>query len=237
MAGRPRLPHAEAVPLRYDPDGPGPMGQDDASDQPDPTAEAHARRATSARSFRALLGDRPEGFTRGEWRTVLHSLAPEVDPAAGPAPPGSARAREARLAAARDCFPAVPPTTALRLFREAQQAPHVVAFISGFRALELADVVDQRAIARETLLRIIGTEPLPSLSIMDPRAWAAMSLAQVAAVKALVAMDGLSASLPADAAQAAQQAAATSAGDDPAAALRLRLVQALSAVPRPSSDG
>ncbi len=228
------MPHAEAVPLRYVPDGDGPMG-DDADDQPDPTAEAHARRSASARAFRALLGDQPDGFTRGEWRTVLHSLAPEVDSASGLAAPGSTSARQARLAAARDCFPAVPPTTALRFFREAQQAPHVVAFIADFRALELADVVDQRAIARECLLGIISTEPLPNLSIIDPKAWSAMSLARVAAVKMLVTMDGLAASVPADAAQAAQQAAVASAGDDPAAALRARLMQALSAVPRPSS--
>ncbi len=233
MAIRPRLPHAQAVPLRYDPDGHGPMGADDDY-QSDPTSEAHARRSASARAFRALLGERPDGFSLGEWRAVLHSLSPEVDPAAGLAAPGSTSARQARLAAARDCFPAVPPTTALRLFREAQQAPHVVAFIADFRALELADVVDQRAIARECLLGIIATEPLPSLSIIDPKAWSAMSLARVAAVKMLVAMDGLAASIPADAAQAAQQAAATSTSDDPAASLRTRLAQVVSAMPRPS---
>lgn len=211
MAARPRRAHAPAVPLRYDPDGDGPVQPGLpgvlAEEAPLPSEvvmhdgmEALAvdgsilarRRREALAAHRGLLLERPEEFSPAEWRVVQATLAP---PQAhlGRAP-GSRAHLMGVTQAARDCFPGLPASTAVRRFRETQRLPHVAAYVADFRALEMLDVQEQRGMLREAYHMTIarGTAAIHAIDpVAAPREWASVSLAVTAACKAIADMDAL----------------------------------------------
>lgn len=146
------------------------------------------RRRESLGRLRALLGDRPDGFTAEEWRVVCAAFAPA--PAGAP---GSSSARAELLSRALVCFPGHPPAGAARLYREALGRPHVAALLGELRAVEMLDVVEQRALVRESLHAALGLRDALTvdLAAVDPSGCAKLTLAVVAAAKALMDLDGL----------------------------------------------
>jgi hypothetical protein len=141
---------------------------------------------------RAMLLERDETCTPEEWRVVCATLAP---PQAhlGRVPGSPARSMGA-MQAARDCFPGLPATTALRRFRETQALPHVATIVAEFRAMELLDVQEQRGMVREALHATI-VRGASALHRLDPEAapneWARVSACVTAACKVLADMDAL----------------------------------------------
>lgn len=189
-------------PLLYDPDGPGPaqpglpgMFREEAPLTSEVVLDGglldqHRRQALAA--LRELLHDRPPDITPEEWRVVVATLAAPVGHLGRV--PGSAARTSGIVKAARECFPGVAATTAVRRFREAQDRPAVRRFIADLRALELADALEQRALVREALTTILakGTEALHGLDAASaPSEWAKVSAAMVTAAKVLSDMDGL----------------------------------------------
>lgn len=151
------------------------------------------RRREALAGLRRVLGERPEGFAVDEWRVVLATLAP----VSGGGLAGAA-ARTARAAMARECFPGLPAPAALRRLLEVSALPHVAEVIADFRALEMADVLEQRSMLREVLYGVLGLgEGLGDLMAEDPGACAKMASAVVQAAKALMDLDGLRAAKPA----------------------------------------
>lgn len=149
-----------------------------------------ARRREALAELRGLLLDRPRDIDPEDWRVCVATLAP---PAAHlPRSPGTAAKSMGVMQAALECFPGYSPTHALRKFREAQERPVVKRFLADFRALELADVQEQRGMVREALHATIvrGTAALYRL---DPEAqeWAKVSACVTAACKVLTDMDAL----------------------------------------------
>lgn len=150
------------------------------------------RRREALAGLRRVLGERPEGFAVDEWRVVLATLAP----VSGGGLAGAA-ARTARAAMARECFPGLPAPAALRRLLEVSALPHVAEVIADFRALEMADILEQRSMLREVLYGVLGLgEGLKDLMEADPCACAKMASAVVQAAKALMDLDGLRAPKP-----------------------------------------
>ena len=146
------------------------------------------RRRESLGRLRALLGDRPDGFTPEEWRVVGAAFAPAPEGA-----PGTTSARAELLSRALACFPGHPPAAAARLYREALARPHVAGLLGELRAVEMLDVVEQRAHVRESLHAALGLRDALTvdLAVVDPSGCAKLTLAVVAAAKALMDLDGL----------------------------------------------
>lgn len=146
------------------------------------------RRRESLARLRALLGDCPDGFTAEEWRVVGAAFAPA--PAGAP---GTTSARAELLSRALACFPGHPPVAAARLYREALNRPHVAAVLAELRAVEMLDVVEQRALVRESLHAALGLRDALTVDLAteDPSGCAKLTLAVVAAAKALMDLDGL----------------------------------------------
>lgn len=151
--------------------------------------EAHA-------GIRDLLLDRPDDIDPGKWRVVQATLAPPSGHL--PRSPGTAAKQLGVMQAARECFPGLSPSQALRRYREAQEDPVVRAFVADFRALEMLDIFAQRGLIRECLHATIrrGSEELidpnsPITPRTAPREWAVVSMAATTACKTLIDMDDL----------------------------------------------
>ena len=151
-----------------------------------------ARRREALAGLRGMLLERPPGILPEDWRVFIASVAPPSGHLSRA--PGSPEKVLSHIHAAMDCFPTKSPMMALKAFREAQQRPEVAALIADFRALELADLHEQRHIVRQSLLMTIarGTDAIVKL---DPEQtsneWARVSLAVIAANKTLMELDGL----------------------------------------------
>jgi hypothetical protein len=181
---------------------PGTEGPDDLAEAAEAEIlELDAARADQRSDLRELLGDKPDEFTWSEWRVVYHLLAPDPHMV-----PGTVNARRADARAARECFPGLALPAAIRAYREARDSRRVREFVADFRALEAAPLFDLRARARQVLLDIAET-PAGVTPAGDPEGWARASATRVAAVVALMKLDGL------EAGGAAELAAARATGD------------------------
>jgi hypothetical protein len=150
------------------------------------------RRREAVRALRELLVHRPPEIPPEEWRVVVATLASPV--AHLPRVAGGPARMLGALTVAKECFPGLAPTTALRHFREVQERPAVRSFLADFRALELADIMDQRAMVREALHATIrfGADALHKIDpTASPNEWAKISACNVAACKVLTDMDRL----------------------------------------------
>ncbi len=146
------------------------------------------RRRESLGRLRALLGECPAGFTAEEWRVVGAAFAPAPVGA-----PGTTSARAELLSRALACFPGHPPANAARLYREALGRPHVAGVLAELRAVEMLDVVEQRALVRESLHAGMAARDAITLDLAaaDPSGCARLIQAVVTAAKALMDLDGL----------------------------------------------
>lgn len=162
-----------------------------------------ARRREALAQLRSLLIDRHPDVDPDEWRVFVATVAPPYGHL--PRAPGTPARALGAMQAARDCFPGLSPSAALRRFREVQATPKVRGLIADFRSLELADLADQRGLVREALHATI-TRGTQALYLLDPAAnpneWSKVSACVVAATKVLVEMDGLSQSESVDVATA-----------------------------------
>lgn len=149
------------------------------------------RRREAYAQLRALLVDRPADIPPEEWRVVVATLAPPT--AHLPRAPGTPAKAHGVLQAARECFPGLSPSAAVRRFREVQERPAVKAFIADIRALEMLDIVDQRGMVREWLHATgSGAALLYDAELRaNPGEWAKVAAAVTAAAKVLVDMDAL----------------------------------------------
>ncbi len=151
--------------------------------------EAHA-------GLRGLLLERPDDITPQNWRVVQATLAPPSGHL--PRSPGTPAKQLGVMHAARECFPGLSPSAALRRYREALEDPAVKSFVADFRALEMLDIMAQRGMVREALHATIraGAEALvdPESALKPssaPNEWAKVSMAVTGACKVLADMDGL----------------------------------------------
>lgn len=169
------------------------------------------RRREALAQLRAMLLDRHPDVDPEDWRVFAATVAPPYGHL--PRAPGTAARAFGVMQMAKDCFPHLSPSAALRSFREAQQRPAVRRLIADFRALELADLHEQRGLVREALHASI-TRGTQALYLLDPAAspneWARVSACVTAAVKVLTDLDALA--VRPDEAAAAQAAT----GLDPA---------------------
>ena len=152
--------------------------------------EAHRREALG--QLRATLLDRPDDFEPDEWRVVVAQLAPPSGHL--PRAAGSPAKNLAAVQRARECFPGLSAPAALRRYREVLDRPHIRAFLADFRALELADVQEQRGLVRGALTAILtrGTTALYQIDPEHcPNEWARVSATVVAAAKVLADLDAL----------------------------------------------
>lgn len=176
-----------------------------------------ARRREALAQLRSLLVDRHPDVDPDEWRVFVATVAPPYGHL--PRAPGTPARALGAMQAARDCFPGLSPSAALRRFREVQATPKVRGLIADFRSLELADLADQRGLVREALHATI-TRGTQALYLLDPSAnpneWAKVSACVVAATKVLVEMDGLSRSESVDVATAMTAVVDGNGGDDDA---------------------
>lgn len=191
-------------PFAYDPDGPGAQqpGLPGFLPEEDPLPSEvvlsggilDRRRREARAALCGLLLDRPPDLPPEEWRVVVATLASPT--ASFGRVPGSPAKTLAAVQVARQCFPGLHPSTALRRFKEVQDRPSVRAFLADFRALELADILEQRAMVREALHATIrrGAEALHSDGLdpaTAPNEWARVSACTTAACKVLTDMDRL----------------------------------------------
>lgn len=181
--------------------------------------EAHA-------GIRGLLLERPEHIEPGAWRVVQTMLAPPSGHL--PRSPGTAAKQLGVMQAARECFPGLSPSAALRRYRETQELPEVREFVADFRALEMADVMAQRGMVREALHATIraGAEALvdpdsPLKPGTTPNEWAKVSACVTAACKVLADMDALHVTP----AEVAALASPTTAKDDDVSGLADKVAQ------------
>jgi len=226
VAARPLRAHAPAVPLRHDLDDDGPVQPGLpgvlAEEAPLPSEVVLERgvlqrRAREARAgLVGLLLERPEDIAPGPWRVVQATLAPPSVHL--PRSPGTLAKSMGVMQAARECFPGLSPSAALRRYREAQDLPEVRQFIADFRALEMMDVMAQRGMVREALHATIraGADALvdPTSGLTPggtPNEWAKVSACVTAACKVLADMDALHVT---DAERAAVDAPAAPESDD-----------------------
>jgi hypothetical protein len=142
----------------------------------------------------ALFDGRPEDIDPEHWRVVCAHLAAPA--AALPRAPGTPAKMLSQTQRARDCFPGLSVPAAVRRYREALDAPAVRKFIADFRALEAADILEQRGLVREALRATID-RGASALYLIDPSAapneFARVSACVTAACKVLVDMDALAA--------------------------------------------
>ena len=208
----PLLPasHAPAVPFTYDDGRPSAVqrGLPGVAREEEPLPSERVlrgellddRRREALVSIRRWLVDRPDGFTTEEWRVVVAVLAP---PSGGGM--AGVRSRAERVRVACECFPGYAAPAALRAFLAAAARPHVAEAVADFRALEAADVQEQRTLVREVLYNVMALATINGpadeegnvgpailqLALVDPGGAAKLASAAVAAAKALVDMDGL----------------------------------------------
>lgn len=154
-----------------------------------------ARRREAVAALQAALFDgRPEDIDPEAWRVVVAQLAAPA--AALPRSPGTPARMLSATQRARDCFPGMSVPAALRKYRETLELPAVRKFIADFRALEAADMQEQRGLVREALRATID-RGASALYDIDPSAapneFARVSACVTAACKVLVDMDALAA--------------------------------------------
>jgi hypothetical protein len=151
-----------------------------------------ARRREALRGLREMLIDRHPDVDPEDWRVFAATVAPPY--AHLPRAPGTAAKSLGVMQAAKDCFPHLSPSAALKSFRDAQQRPAVRALVADFRSLELADLHEQRGLVREALHASI-TRGAAALYGLDPSSapneWARVSACVTAACKVLADMDAL----------------------------------------------
>jgi hypothetical protein len=154
-----------------------------------------ARRREAVAALQAALFDgRPDDIDPEAWRVVVAQLAAPA--AALPRSPGTPARMLSATQRARDCFPGMSVPAALRKYREALEQPAVRKFIAEFRALEAADMQEQRGLVREALRATIdrGASALYHLDPSSaPNEFARVSACVTAACKVLVDMDALAA--------------------------------------------
>ena len=158
------------------------------------------RRREALAAIRGALLDRPAEFDADEWRVVVSSLAPPSGHLGRT--PGTSPGRYGILQLARDCFPALSAPQAFRRYRECQGRPHVRAFLADMRALEMADVLEQRGPVRERLWCLVRlADAVDPRTAVDPEGGAGhikAAMVACAAAKLLIEMDGLRASAAPD---------------------------------------
>lgn len=158
---------------------------------------ARLREANAA--LRAMLFDgRPDDIDPEHWRVVCaHLAAPAAHLPRAPGTPAKVLSATQR---AKDCFPGLSVPAALRRYREALDDPAVRKFIADFRALEAADILEQRGKVRECLHAVLdrGTAALMAppeeggiSAAIAPNEWARVAATVVGACKVLVDMDAL----------------------------------------------
>ncbi len=183
------------------------------------------RRKEALAQLRGLLVDRHPDVDPDDWRVFVATVAPPYGHL--PRAPGTSARAFGVMQAAQDCFPGLSPSAALRRFREVQQSPTVRGLVADFRALELADLHEQRGMVREFLHGVLSRGMKGALDLdpsVAPNEWARVSQTVVAACKVLVDMDGL-------ALKPEQVADATAtAADDDAPADQAALLQRVAAV-------
>lgn len=189
------------MPFKHDPDGDGPVQpglpgilQEEAPLPSEVVISGGvlARRQREALSqIRGLLLERPEDVSPEEWRVVTARLAPPSGHLGRAT--GTAAGRWSLIQAARECFPGLSPTAAVKRFREVEQRPAVRKALADIRALELADLFEQRGMCREALHASIAAAGLlyDADLLANPDQWAKVSACVTAATKVLVDMDGL----------------------------------------------
>lgn len=245
MAARPRVRHALPVPPRrpiIDADDlvggyaqrglPGVLPEAEAlpSEVVLDGGVLSARRREALQQLREMLIDRHPDVDPEDWRVFAATVAPPY--AHLPRAPGTPARAMGVMQAAKDCYPHLSPSAALRAFREAQQRPAVRALVADFRSLELADVHEQRGLVREALHASI-TRGTQALYLLDPSAapneWARVSACVTAASKVLADMDALA--LRPEEVQAAAGAGGSGGGDpDDCGAAPAALLARVSAV-------
>ena len=189
------------MPFKYNPNGPVQPGLPGVLPEEAPLPSEvvldggvlDRRRREALGALRATLLDRPADIAPDEWRVVVATLAP---PAAhlGRAP-GTAAGRYSAVQAAKECFPALSPTAAVKRFREIQARPAVRAFVADMRALEMLDVFEQRGPVRERLWSMIRlADHIDPQVAVDPEMGGnhcKAAMVAVSAMKLLIDMDGL----------------------------------------------
>lgn len=184
------------------------------------------RRKEALAQLRGMLLDRHPDVDPDDWRVFVATVAPPYGHL--PRAPGTSARAFGVMQAAQDCFPGLSATAALRRFREVQQSPTVRGLVADFRALELADLHEQRGMVREYLHGVMARGMTGALNLdpaIAPNEWARVSATIVAACKVLVDMDGLA--LKPD---AVAGATASPDDDDDAPADQAALLQRVAAV-------
>lgn len=158
---------------------------------------ARMREANAA--LRSMLFDgRPDDIAPEHWRVVCaHLAAPAAHLPRAPGTPAKVLSATQR---AKDCFPGLSVPAALRRYREALEDPAVRKFIADFRALEAADILEQRGKVRECLHAVLDRGTAALMTPMEdgglspaaaPNEWARVAATVVGACKVLVDMDAL----------------------------------------------
>src|SRR5574338_23719 len=197
--------HAHDVPFKYDPGtGKGGGGEQVGmalvlpEEAPLPSevvmsgGRLDTRRKEAMAQIRGLLLDRDPSLSPEEHRVVNAILASPT--AHLPRAPGTPAKMLGAIHVARECFPGYSATAALRKYHEVRERPAVKSFLADYRALELADVAEQRGMVREALHAVVtrGTDALYALSADEsPNEWAKVAACVTAACQVIADMDGL----------------------------------------------